>query len=141
MQDYYKDLQLPPLSPLSEVKKAYRKLAMLYHPDKNLANNSNIQNFLRIKKAYEFLVNTEQKQKYDNLLIRYNRKNKIEHAPILVKEYLRKVTKQRKNYIYSQKIMIKKNQCEKCEGYGQILNRFTSPSICPVCRGSGRKLQ
>ena len=139
MENYYKDLQLPALSPVTEVKKAYRKLAKKYHPDKNLMNNSTVIDFLKIKKAYEFLNDEKKKQKYDNEIIRYKRKTKIQHDPILIKEYLRKATKRRKNYIYAQKVTIKKNQCEKCEGYGQLINRFTSPSPCPHCHGTGRK--
>lgn len=139
MENYYKNLNLPALSPVTEVKKAYRKLAIKYHPDKNLRNNSAVKDFLKIKKAYDFLTDTEQKEKYDNQIIRYKRKDKIQHDPILIKEYLRKATKRRRNYIYAQKITIKKNQCEKCEGYGQLINRFTSPSICPQCHGTGRK--
>ena len=139
MESYYKDLNLPALSPASEVKKAFRKLAKIYHPDKNLRNNATVKDFLKIKKAYDFLTDTEQKEKYDNQIIRYKRKTKIQHDPVLIKEYLRKFTKRRKNYIYSQKVTIKKNQCEKCDGYGQIINRFTSPYICPMCDGTGRK--
>ena len=138
MRSYYKDLNLPALSPVNEVKKAYRMLAKKYHPDKNLQNNSNVANFLKIKKAYEFLADSKKKKNYDDQLIRYNRNDTIQHHPFLIKERLRKVTKA-KNYIFARKITIKKNQCEKCEGYGQIINRFTSPSICPQCRGTGRK--
>ncbi|MBR35027.1 MAG: hypothetical protein CMH78_06100 [Nitrospinae bacterium] len=36
VENYYKDLQLPVLSPVTEVKKAYKELAKKYHPDKNL---------------------------------------------------------------------------------------------------------
>ncbi len=139
MENYYRNLNLPALSPVIEVKKAYRKLAIKYHPDKNLRNNATVKDFLKIKKAYDFLTDTEQKEKYDNQIIRHKRKDKIQHDPVLVKEYLRKVTKHRRNYIYAQKVTIKKNQCEKCEGYGQLINRFTSPSLCPICNGTGRK--
>ena len=81
----------------------------------------------------------KKKQKYDNEIIRYKSKIKIQHDPILIKEYLRKVTKRRRKYIYAQKVTIKKNQCEKCEGYGQLISRFISPSLCPQCHGTGSK--
>tara|TARA_Y100000031_G_C8138581_1_gene346471 strand:- start:185 stop:604 length:420 start_codon:yes stop_codon:yes gene_type:complete len=138
MENYYNDLKLPALSPLNEVKKAYRKLAKIYHPDKNLKSKLPVQNFLKIKKAYEFLTDTEKKEKYDNQIIRYKRKIKIRHDPILIKEYLRKVPKFKSQVIFTRKTNIDKNQCEKCEGYGQILTRFSTPSICPRCNGAGR---
>lgn len=139
MEDYYSNLNLPAPAPLGEVKKAYRELAKRYHPDKNLEDHTSAQNFLRISRAYEFLKDKERKEKYDNELVRYKKKVNIHHHPALVKEYLRKSPMRKSKIIFGQKVLLKSLQCEKCEGYGLLLNRFSIPATCPRCSGTGRK--
>ena len=139
MENYYNDLNIPVLSPINEVKRAYRKLAQRYHPDKNLDNQTPVQDFIRISKAYEFLKDKQRKEKYDNDLSRYKRKIKIQHDLSLVKEYIKKPARRRSKIIFMQKITHKNRQCEKCEGYGQLLNRFSFPTACPHCDGTGIK--
>ncbi len=57
-QEAYKLLQLSPSSTDKEIKQAYRKYAMLYHPDRN--HNSNAyQKFIDISEAYELLSNKQ----------------------------------------------------------------------------------
>ena len=45
------------------IKKAYRKLALEYHPDRNLHNPENAAKFIQISKAYECLTDPEAKEK------------------------------------------------------------------------------
>jgi hypothetical protein len=52
---YYEILGLPDNAPISDVRKRYRKLVMVYHPDKNQAPDAE-QRFLEIKEAYEILT-------------------------------------------------------------------------------------
>ena len=47
-----------------EIKSAYRKLALKYHPDRN-SDESAKQQFLEISKAYEVLSHAEKRRKYD----------------------------------------------------------------------------
>ena len=57
-QQAYKLLQLNPSSTEKEIKQAYRKYAMLYHPDRN--HNSNAyQKFIDVSEAYELLSNKQ----------------------------------------------------------------------------------
>ena len=63
-KDYYKILQLPPGATLAQVKEAYRRLAMIYHPDKNFGDPSKETQFGDIKEAYEVLVNPAKKEIY-----------------------------------------------------------------------------
>ena len=68
MRNYYLDLGLKDFSSLEMAKKKYRKLAKVYHPDKNPHNPGYTEKFQRIAKAYEVLSSPEQKQKLDNFL-------------------------------------------------------------------------
>ena len=64
LKDYYKTLELEPSAALQEIKKAYRKLAHQYHPDKNNDDPYSIAHFNEIKEAYEILTNQAKKDNY-----------------------------------------------------------------------------
>lgn len=54
--DPYEILEIEPNSPVDKIKKAYRKLALLYHPDRNQNNPEASAKFILISKAYECLT-------------------------------------------------------------------------------------
>lgn len=64
-RDYYETLGVDKSSSKDEVKKAYRKLAMKYHPDKNPDNPEAEQKFKEASEAAEVLLNPEKKSRYD----------------------------------------------------------------------------
>ena len=64
-KDYYKILGLTKSAKPDEVKKAYRKLAHKYHPDKNHGDTSAAQKFREISEANEVLSDSEKRKKYD----------------------------------------------------------------------------
>ena len=64
IKDYYGILELPPSSTLSEIKKAYRRLAQQYHPDKNSNDPGSNLRFAEIKEAYEVLSDPSKKEYY-----------------------------------------------------------------------------
>jgi curved DNA-binding protein len=66
-KDYYKILGVKKSAEPSEIKKAYRKLAVQYHPDKNPDNKAAEEKFKAISEAYEVLGNAEKRRKYDEL--------------------------------------------------------------------------
>lgn len=64
LKDYYKTLELEPSATLTEIKKAYRRLALLYHPDKTQNDPYAAAQFAEIKEAYEVLHNPARKSHY-----------------------------------------------------------------------------
>jgi molecular chaperone DnaJ len=64
MADYYQRLGVEKDSDADTIKKAYRKLAMEYHPDRNSSPDAE-ENFKRVTEAYEVLRDPEQRQLYD----------------------------------------------------------------------------
>ena len=64
-RDYYEVLGVSKSSSADELKKAYRKLAMQYHPDRNPDNKEAAEKFKEICEAYEVLSDTEKRQRYD----------------------------------------------------------------------------
>lgn len=64
-RDYYEVLGVDKSASADEIKKAYRKLAIKYHPDKNPDNPAAEDKFKEAAEAYEVLSNAEKKQRYD----------------------------------------------------------------------------
>jgi len=64
-RDYYEVLGVSKDSTADEIKKAYRKKAIKYHPDKNPGDKQSEENFKEAAEAYEILSNPEKKQRYD----------------------------------------------------------------------------
>jgi len=71
-KDYYKILGVDKTATADEIKKAYRKLAVKYHPDKNPNNKSAEEKFKEINEANEVLGNVEKRKKYDELGVNWN---------------------------------------------------------------------
>lgn len=64
MKDYYTILEVPVTASVAEIKKAYRRLVMIYHPDKHNNDPYLISRFDDIKEAYETLMNPFKKDAY-----------------------------------------------------------------------------
>jgi molecular chaperone DnaJ len=64
-RDYYNVLGVSKGASEKEIKKAYKRLAMKYHPDKNPDNAAAEANFKEVKEAYEVLTDTEKRRQYD----------------------------------------------------------------------------
>ncbi|MCI6739083.1 MAG: DnaJ domain-containing protein, partial [Intestinibacter sp.] len=64
-RDYYDVLGVGKSADASEIKKAYRKLAMKYHPDKNPGDKEAEEKFKEINEAYEVLSDETKRRNYD----------------------------------------------------------------------------
>lgn len=68
-KDYYTILGVPRTASQDEIKKAYRKLAHQYHPDKN---GGNADKFKEVNEAYQVLSDSKKRSNYDNFGFAYN---------------------------------------------------------------------
>ena len=66
-KDYYKALGVKKDATADEIKKAYRKLAVKYHPDKNPGDTAAEEKFKEANEANEILGNPEKRKKYDEM--------------------------------------------------------------------------
>jgi molecular chaperone DnaJ len=64
-RDYYETLGVRRDAPEEEVKKAYRKLAMQFHPDRNPGDHTAEERFKEVAEAYEVLRDREKRERYD----------------------------------------------------------------------------
>jgi molecular chaperone DnaJ len=63
--DYYKVLDVPRSATEADIKKAYRRLAMKYHPDRNPGDKEAEEKFKEAKEAYEVLCEADKRAIYD----------------------------------------------------------------------------
>jgi molecular chaperone DnaJ len=64
-QDYYEILGVSKSASVNEIKKAYRKKAIQFHPDKNPGDTKAEQEFKKAAEAYEILSDQQKREKYD----------------------------------------------------------------------------
>jgi len=146
-KDYYEILGVSKTATPDEIKKEYRNLAKIWHPDKNKDNPEAKERFSEIAEAYEVLSDNEKRADYDNFGHRgdsrggfassvrdfFNRK-RPEHVRVgqsmslLVKLTLEEIyTGTKKQYQYK-----RQNTCSDCSGVGG-----TNIQTCGICNGNG----
>ena len=64
-KDFYEILAVPKSASQDEIKKAYRKTAMQYHPDRNPGDKASEEKFKEAAEAYEILSDTDKRAQYD----------------------------------------------------------------------------
>lgn len=71
MQNHYDTLEIKIGSSEAEIKKAFRRLAIKYHPDKNFGDDFFTKKFIAIKEAYDILIDPISRNNYDNELLNF----------------------------------------------------------------------
>ena len=64
-KDYYKILNISRNASSDEIKRGYKKLAVKYHPDKNIGKSDFTKKFCEVVEAYEILKTYHLRQAYD----------------------------------------------------------------------------
>ena len=77
-QDYYKILGVEKGASADDIKKAYRKFAMKYHPDRNPGDKQAEEKFKEAAEAYDVLRDPEKRQRYDQFGHRRSRAARAE---------------------------------------------------------------
>lgn len=97
MKNYYDTLELKFGASEAEIKKAFRKLAVKYHPDKNMGDEYFSQKFIEVKEAYDILINPSSRKEYDIALEAYlNKQSQQERREEQERQYTQKQAEKEK---------------------------------------------
>ncbi|NUM31538.1 MAG: J domain-containing protein [Bacteroidetes bacterium] len=118
--NFYKILEIEDFSEIDEIKKAFRRLALIYHPDINKSPQAS-EKFKMLVKAYETLKNTESKKKYDELL-----KNGFDFSDIfsLKTKSETEYERRKKQYFRMRKEKDELDEVENIASYEKSLRNF-----------------
>lgn len=164
-KDYYKILGIDRNAGIKEIKKVYRKLARLYHPDTNKNDPTLVEKFKDINEAYEVLSDPEKREKYDlidgsdwfNYQTVYNKKDVYQKDDNLKKSDEKNIKRTNKSSFsgkfsdfFEALFLGKKNKKgndveqeiivtleEAFLGGNKLLN-ITHENICVLCGGTGK---
>jgi molecular chaperone DnaJ len=137
MKDYYKILEVEEKASQDEIKKSYRKLAAMYHPDRNPQGE---EKFKEIAEAYETLSNPEKKEKYDN-----KSKNPFQGTPY--EQMFSQMfggnsgfQQQRRKSVPDKIVRVQLSPIESYKGEEKTI-QYMKDNHCNVCNGSGGEQQ
>ena len=162
----YDRLNVKTNSSKSEIKKAYRKLSLKWHPDKNPGNKQAEEKFKEISEAYQILSDDEKRKMYDNIGIDFLKGGDNGFDPNSIfeqffggmggmggfgmrgfereeenKDCYTKVEVSLEDIYNEKKIKIDykiKSYCKYCDGFG---TKNKTNSKCDVCDGKGKVLK
>lgn len=160
-RSYYDILGVDENATADELKKAYRKLAVKYHPDKNQGDTESEEHFKEINEAYEVLCDEEKRAAYDrfgsegvgagaqgggfgfgdifsdffgDIFSHSNKKTRRRRGEDL--RYSVKIKFEEALLGISKEIKFHRyDKCDTCEGTGAKTG--TRSIVCPICKGTG----
>ena len=160
IKDYYRILGVDRNATQEEIKKAYRRLARLYHPDRNPDPEAE-EKFKEINEAYHVLSDEERRREYDRIL-KSGDENRFrdfleyiqEFVESIIKGEREKARKPRKGQDIRLKILLSLEEaafggekeieydrwidCPDCDGKG--VKGEAQTVVCHACNGKGRRV-
>ena len=149
-RDYYEVLGISRDAQEQEIKSAYRKLALKYHPDKNHGDKNAEERFKEAAEAYSVLSDPEKRARYDRFghsgmqggfrgfvpnIFGGRRRGGPERGADL--RYDLKISFREAAFGLKTKIKIPRQEtCSSCDGTGAPKGK--PPVTCPACHGSGQ---
>ena len=131
-RDYYEVLGVEKNASADEIKKAYRKKAIQYHPDRNPGDKEAEEKFKEAAEAYDVLSNPEKRARYDQFG-HAGMSGAARGSDLRVKV---KLTLKEISTGVEKKFKLKKYvPCPHCHGSGAEGN--SGVETCPTCKGSG----
>ena len=145
MRNPYSILEIDEDANIEDIKKAYRKLAVKWHPDKNDGSNESHTKFILINWAYQILSNPENKRIYDKFGYIEGEESGLEEILSKFHEDLDSKTDDRKKENFMKAIKEGKKgyaqqECGDCNGAGVInkeIGFFIKAVKCKRCKGKG----
>ncbi len=153
--EYYETLGVPPSATPSNIKKAYRQLAMKYHPDKG----GDSEKFKQISAAYSVLADPEKKERYDRFGKGGGASSSMTHANDIFSMFFGNVSmsqqqtgpKKGKNVVHRLEVALEDLYKGKTIRVRVLRYRLKYPNgtpasssafrLCAVCKGRGIQVQ
>jgi molecular chaperone DnaJ len=141
-RDYYEVLGVTRTATDQEIKSAYRRLAVKYHPDKNPNDATAEEKFKEAAEAYSVLSNDEQRKRYDRFGFgdvfggqRGGRRTSAQRGADLRYD-LEISLEEAANGMTAQLRIPRLESCETCKGSGAAAG--SQPESCTTCSGTGQ---
>lgn len=149
MKNYYHLLGLKPEADLIEIKKAYKKLAIKFHPDKNDGDDFFKERFQDIQEAFKVLSDSQLKDDYDKKLFGYDKNLFESNLPVVTLKVNKKIVEKGDDVIFKwstkhvERIEIFTNNkvIEELNQNGQIaFNQYYNTNYRFVFHGNGQQI-
>ncbi|CAN0471851.1 unnamed protein product, partial [Phaeothamnion confervicola] len=98
VQDYYQTLGLPQTATSAQIRTAFKRLAMQYHPDRNPNNPMAEEIFKQVNEAYHILSDPLKKARYDSRFYTYETQSSTQATEAHWREVRRRQQQARRSY-------------------------------------------
>src|SRR5215472_13631190 len=135
-RDYYEILGVSRTASDQEIKSAYRKLAMQYHPDRNPGNPKAEEQFKECSEAYAVLADAEKRARYDRFGHAGVSSNGggFDPSTIDIQDIFGDIFS---GFGVTKQVQVRRlEECDQCKGSGAAPGK--SPITCTTCGGSGQ---